>query len=183
MRLRPDVVDALAEIRADDARPILLALLERERYQSMRPREARALATLGAREELVPALRRFAGVPDPMIDALPLMVELELLDARRGGQRQPKGPVLDATVKVPARTPLRLLVIADRVEAVRADAHTVVVGDVGGAVRVGDVPPTDGETTRITVTGEGVSAVWLVPASSEIPPPPPGRWDGGSPRD
>ena len=179
VRLRPHVVDALAALRDEDARPELLALFERERYQTLRAREARALAALGARDELVPGLRRFAGVPEPLAESIGLMIELGLLEPRRGGARQGRARGLDATVAATRDVPLRLLVRADAVAAASVGGAEVLLEHLSGGVLVGDVVPQRADRVRIAVSGEGITGAWLVPIARELPPPPPEIWDAG----
>ncbi|MDB4943317.1 MAG: Choline-sulfatase, partial [Labilithrix sp.] len=113
VRLRPHVVEALGAIADPRGETALLATFTSERYVDVRPKEARALLRLGARESLLAPLRRFAGVPDPMIEATALAREAGLLDPRNGGWSAPGGATATADVVVTASGagPARLLVV------------------------------------------------------------------------
>jgi HEAT repeat protein len=113
VRLRPWIAQALGAIGDPAARAPLLARLEREHYVTARSAEAAALVALGAHGELRPALARYAGLPEPMVDALPLAAKAAFLSPRTGGWIS-ADPVAtaDATIDVPSTsTPLRLLVL------------------------------------------------------------------------
>src|SRR5208283_3805279 len=60
--IRPRLADTLGRIGDPRARPPLLALFEKERYETARPFEARALLALGAGKELLAPLALFAGL-------------------------------------------------------------------------------------------------------------------------
>lgn len=97
--VRPRLAETLGQIGDARARGPLLSLFARERYETARPFEARALLALGVREELLPPLALFAGLADPMTEAFTLAVESKLLDEPRGG-RVWDPPVVDADVVV-----------------------------------------------------------------------------------
>jgi arylsulfatase A-like enzyme len=154
VRLRPYIVDALGAIGDPRAKQPLLEAFTEERYVHIRPLEARALVALGAREELRAPLARFAGVPEPMTEALAIARDAKLLDPKHGGA------VLDAerdvTLTVPSNVPLRVL-------AERAGKVTVT--------------PHEPSAAGTLVVRAGPGAVWVVPRAEEIPPPPPEKWD------
>jgi arylsulfatase A-like enzyme len=110
--LRPFIADALGAMGDPRARAPLLALLTQERYETARSHEAEALIVLGARRELREPLARFAGLPDPMVDAVRIARDAKLLEPIFGGVAFPS-PRQDvaAQVTVPSG-PLRLLVLS-----------------------------------------------------------------------
>ncbi len=84
VRLRPHIARALAVIGEDVARVPLVRALKKERYQTSRVALAEALVDLGAGVEMVPALVRFMGVPDPLPGALGIAERAGILE-RVGG--------------------------------------------------------------------------------------------------
>lgn len=70
--LRAEVAETLAAIGDKSSRWALALALERESDPRLRPRIAAALAQLGAKQGLVPALRRFLGTPTPLSNGLEL---------------------------------------------------------------------------------------------------------------
>jgi len=80
VRLRVQIAEALAKIGDKDARPWLVRALGHERYHPARVALLRALASLGAREELVVPLRHFLAVPDALAGGLELAESAGVLD-------------------------------------------------------------------------------------------------------
>jgi|GEM_PF-269174 len=95
VRLRPWIVDALATIGDPHALTPLIDAFCTERYVDARAVEARAIASLWPkanpsprdRDRMARALVRFAGVPEPMPEAITTAAELGLLTPSRGGWR------------------------------------------------------------------------------------------------
>src|SRR5262249_30892873 len=123
----PTIADALGAVRDDSARAPLLELFAHERYETALPHEARALVALGAGPDLLPLLARFAGRPEPMVDAIAIAREARLLAPDRGGIEVERatgdldvrlaapGPSADAgggAPDAPAAAGLRLLVLS-----------------------------------------------------------------------
>jgi arylsulfatase A-like enzyme len=170
VRLRPQIADALGAIGDPAARAPLLAKLVREPYLATRGHEARALLLLGARAELREPLTRFAGMPEPMFDAIRV--------AHAAG-------LLDGSSKPPSRTrPLRLLVLTEKPGE---DVRGAVAGrDIGAGIADGDVVVFElasfGEAREAPIelsasgTKSGVLAFWLVTREPELPPPAPEAW-------
>lgn len=186
VRLRPFVVDALAEI--GDARAVapLLATFTVERYVDVRPKEARALQRLGAREVLLGPLRRFSGVPDPMTEAVEVARDVGLLVPAQGGWRAASGTDghADVEVTVPGAGPARLLVLGlgpgGGAPAARVDGAAAPLTQHGAVwtAELGSVGP----KARIEASStSGVAAFWVVRRADDIPPPAPREWqaDGG----
>jgi arylsulfatase A-like enzyme len=176
VRLRPYVVEALGAIGDPRAKVPMLALFAEERYVDIRPKEARALVALGAKPgELRPLLARFAGVPEPMPEALAIARDAELLRPDHGGLafEEPRETVR-ATVRVPGRGPARLLVLGETKGAISGSVARVRVevddDDVLSFVDVGDPGPT--VPIAITHAG-GVRALWIVRRAEDVPPPAP----------
>jgi arylsulfatase A-like enzyme len=184
---RPRLAATLGDIGDPRARPPLLALFATERYETARPFEARALLALGAGKDLLAPLAVFAGLVDPMTDAITLAHEGKLLDAKHGGVdfAEPKADV-EARVSVPgASGPRRLWVLA-------AGEGGVLTGDVDG-VPLKSVTTTGAVHAVEFVGGDdvalrlhedtGLVAVWVVPALHDVPaalrPPVPDAGDGG----
>ncbi|MBX3208789.1 MAG: sulfatase-like hydrolase/transferase [Labilithrix sp.] len=195
VRLRPYVIEALADIGDARAKDPLLEVFAEERYVHLRALEAQTLFKLGAREKLIPALTRFAGTPEPLAEAIVVAREAKLLTADRGGWVAPTPPTAGAEVALRLRVtrpgPSRLLVLAAE-NAARGDLHgtigdepaeaftTATVGRVF-VVEVGDL---EGRELRVSLSSQvGIAALWLVPRADEIPPPPPRAWDAGASSD
>jgi arylsulfatase A-like enzyme len=188
VRLRSYVAEALGEIGDPRAIAPLLATFTAERYVDARPKEARALVRLGARDGLLAPLRRFAGVPEPLFEAVELARDAGLLVPAQGGFKPPGavGPQVDVEVTVPGTGPARLLVVGlgeGEVDA-RVDGAAVRLVQRGqhGAVWTAELASV-GARARVEAKGaSGVSALWIVRRAEEIPPPPPREWqarDGG----
>lgn len=186
VRLRPFVVDALSAIGDRRALPALVDAFANERYVHMRVPEAKALVRLGAREELRTPLARFAGLPDPMIEALGIAEEAGFLAPRTGGWASP-APVKRAAakIKIEGEGAARLLV---RIEGDTAPALTI--GDAAtpvdaarlgnGDTWVAEIPDLPAGRILVTATHDrGIRGMWLVRRATEIPPPPPRAWDAG----
>ena len=184
VRLRPYVVVALGERGDARAQPALLTTFAGERYVDVRPKEARALARLGMREPLLAPLRRFAGVPEPMLEALSVARDAGLLTPAQGGWRAPvTAPShVEVEVQLAGLGPARLLVLGLGEGAVTAKVDGAAVS----LVQHGDVwtaeLPAPGIRVRVEVSSSlGVSALWAVRRAEEVPPPPPREWkpEGG----
>jgi hypothetical protein len=190
VRLRPYVVETLAAIGDPRARPPLLRVFTQERYVHLRAPEARTLAKLGVRDKLAPPLTRFAGMPEPMPEAIVIARDARILVPSRGGWSAPAAATpkqVSAKLRIPEAGPARLLVLgagSDKNDApltgtvdgvairpAAPDANNVFVAEIEG-VSAGDLP------VRLSLAS-GIAAVWLVPRAAEIPPPPPVVWDAG----
>ncbi len=199
LRLRPAIVEALGSIGDPAARPPLLAALEREPYVTVRPVEARALLTLGARGELRPALERYAGLPEPMEDVLGLAGRAGLLTPRGSGWSSAEPvPRVSVMLDVPraaraTSAPRRLLVRSQGQGAplVTVDGKAIAASpialtpsraeaDAAGETvvdRVYDLGARDTRRLDVTVAAPetegapaGVLALWVVPISTLDPP-------------
>jgi len=190
VRLRPYLVEAFAEINDYRAKDPLLRVFTEERYVNLRPIEARTLAKLGARrDELLPPLARFAGLPDPMVEAVFIARDAKLLVPDRGARdwtlvTNPKAPIsADAKIKFQKGGAARLLVVTHDSPSVGVTAAvngvalgegvlaapSLTIFEVPGELRPGDV--------QLSVKSpSGVRVAWLVARSAEIPPPPPEAW-------
>lgn len=193
VELRPYVVTALADIGDARAKAALVKQLTEERYVHLRPLEARALLKLGGRHELFAPLARFAGVPEPMQDALAIAREGRLVTYDRGGKDYQLAPPRPATkgddtlkLELPFAKPPgmgRLLLALD-------PGRTTVTGTVNGAplpegtllgesLYVIELGELKSPHTQLVFNGRaGIQAAWLVPRSPEIPPPAPRAWKG-----
>lgn len=185
VRLRPHLVKALEEIGDARAKEPLLRAFAQERYLHLRPLEARALLALGARSDLRAPLMRFAGTPEPMIEAIAVARDAKLLTPDHGGKVFEDRPTSGSmTVRVSKGGPARLLVLAAAGGAplfasldgallpeASAYADNLYVIDAGERRA--------GEATVTVSTEGGVLAAWLVPKEPEIPPPAPHVWDAG----
>src|SRR5690606_5488114 len=80
VRLRPLIAQALAEIGDESALNSLVAEFRREPYQTNRAILADALLKLGATNELVVPLRRWLGVPDPLVGGVRVALEAGVLE-------------------------------------------------------------------------------------------------------
>ena len=187
VRLRPYIAEALGAIGDPRAAKPLLAAFTNERYVDVRPREARALAALGMREELLAPLRRFAGVPDPMVEAAVLARDAGLLEGKNGGWKvtgTPSSSHVNAEVTLAGEGgPARLLVVplGDEPPTGQVDGAAVHLEKRGGVVWVAELPSA-ASAPRVEL--EDAAAFWVVRRAEEIPPPPPQAWipdthDGG----
>jgi len=172
--IRPRVADALGRIGDARARGPLLSFFERERYETARPFEARALLALGARGELLRPLTVFAGLADPMVEAASIAAEGRLLDSPHGGATfEPARSDIDTRISARGPSgPRRLWVVAAAEGAelsgyVGSEAiagvtttgtvHRVEVASGGGAVELRLHEP------------RGIRAVWVVPRQTVSP--------------
>jgi hypothetical protein len=174
--LRPFIADALGAIGDTRARGPLLDLFTSERYETARSHEAEALVALGARRELREPLARFAGLADPMVDAVRIARKAKLLEPSVGGVAfASSAPDLIARVAVPSG-PLRLLVLS-------AGTGGELSGSVGDkplppevdasvpTVHVRDLDGVGAGSTEIRLhEPTGILAAWLVPRISSTGP-------------
>ena len=148
-----------------------------------RPHEARALAALGAKGELLEALARFAGLPEPMTDAIAIARDAGLLTPRAGGasRRQAAAASLEVTLTLaPSARPLRLLVLAGgaggALSGTLAGAPLPVSRD-DGALHVVELGRVEASSVALAVSDpNGVLGAWIVARADEIAPPPPAPW-------
>jgi len=172
--LRPTLAETLGAIGDARARAPLLALFERERYETARPYEAKAILALGGGHDLAAPLTLFAGLTDPMADAILIARDAQLLDPRHGGLTvEPPATDVDARVAVPAGVPLRLWVLAGAPEGELSGS--VGGSRVDGGVRVGavhafDLPAATSGSLAFTLhESKGIRAVWVVPRQTLLP--------------
>ncbi len=184
VRLRPYIVEALATTGDPKAGALILATFAAERYVDIRPKEARALLQLGVRGELLAPLRRFAGVPDPLLEAVAIARDAGLLEAAQGGWKHgaatlPSSSHVDAEVTVAGTGPARLLAIGlgEGPPRGQVDGRPVTL-----------VPHGDVWTVELAAVGaqahvelDDVAAFWIVRRAPELPPPAPREWhpEGG----
>lgn len=190
VRLRPHLVEALGELGDGRAKEPLLRAFASERYLHLRPLEAKALVKLGARSELLAPLARFAGTPEPMAEAIRFARDAKLLTPNHGGTEwsgDARGE--RARVRFAEAGAARLLVMADATAS-----GAVLTGSIARSplpervayandvyiVEVGVIPAGDIEVDVRLSTHAAVKALWLVPLTNEIPPPPPRAWDAGA---
>ncbi len=171
--LRPWIADALGAIGDGRARTPLLEAFAEERYVTARPREARALVSLGVRAELLAPLARFAGVPEPMEEALAIARDAHLLRPSSGGIAfDSPVPELRATLRAPAG-PLRLLALA-------ASPGGALAGTVAGrplereaavgSLHYVDLPDALPREVALQLTEpSGLLAAWIVARAAELP--------------
>lgn len=213
LRVRPYAAEALGAIGDSSARTPLLAAFAVERYSTAREKLAEALLAVGAKDELYPTLARFAGMPEPLINALSVAERAGLLVPKRGGLVGPRvagdagdagdaGNARDAGLSQrPQHLEGSVRVAPGRVRAlvgVTVGAGSVVTaptvtlagqrvtltawGAVDGvALFVADHLMTTSELAVTVEHAQGVRAVWVVPATEELPPPPREPWDAGAP--
>ena len=179
VRLRPYVAETLGQIGDPRAAAPLLATFTNERYVDIRPKEARALFSLGMREPMAAPLRRFAGVPDPLLESVELLRDAGLLDAARGGWKiagkaLPSSSHVDAEVSVSGAGPARLLAIAlgDGPVSGQVDGAALALTKHGN-VWTAELPAAG---PRVRVELEDAAAFVVVRRAEEIPPPPPQQW-------
>ncbi len=170
--LRPHIAEVLGQLGDVRARAPLEALFAHERYETARPAEASALEALGGAKEMLPSLTLYAGLPDPMIEAVEIAHRAGLLDAAHGGASiAPPRPDVDEEVASP-RGDLRVWVLAvdpkDKVTVTVDGAPPVVARGMGTAFFAG-VTRNDGTPPRAHVKAHadhGIRAVWLVSTST-----------------
>jgi arylsulfatase A-like enzyme len=184
VRLRPYIVDALADIDDSRAKEALLRVFSTEKYVNVRPREARALVRLGAREELRAPLERFAGAPVPMLEAIMFARDAGLLDPDHGGYVGRANATQPTSVSVRLRLPAaaaqaRLLVLVGNGDAGDAGAGDLAVSVDAEAMTA---QPKDG-IWIVELEGKkrpfvdvhldhhlGILAAWMVPRVLESAP-------------
>ncbi|MEO7109371.1 MAG: sulfatase-like hydrolase/transferase [Polyangiaceae bacterium] len=168
VRMRPFIADALGGIGDPKARAPLLDRLKVERYVTMRPHEARAIASLGGSADLPEPLGHFAGGDDPMMSAIQILADAKQLFAAHGGYENatPQKSV-SVTLASPRKTPLRLFVVT-------AAANDPITGSAGkiallspphvdGVVVAFDLPPSDSALVTVEIaSASGITALWLV---------------------
>lgn len=194
VRLRPYVLETLARIGDFRAKEPLLRIFAEERYVHLRALEARTLVKLGAREKLIPPLARFAGTPEPLLDAVAIARDVKQLTPENGGwvAREGKGherppESISVTVRLPKPGPTRILVLgAEGAGPLSGSIDGVAIDDADA--NPGNVFILEGEAASRQVQLElaapgGITALWAVPRAAEIPPPPPQAWDGGASSD
>jgi HEAT repeat protein len=184
LRLRPYVADALGAIGDGRARAPLAAALAGERYVPTRPHLARALVALGGREELRAPLARFAGLPEPMLEALPLARDAKLLESAHGGWAG-EGKTVKIALTAPRGDALRLLVLTEPGASLRGTAGQTPLATPAGSDEKGEFSTKWFElgaraaTSPLEVSLEAssnVRAIWLVARQDELEPPPPEPW-------
>jgi arylsulfatase A-like enzyme len=194
VRARPYVADTLGAIGDPSARAPLLDAFDHEPYVTTRPHEARALFALGARRELFAPLARFAGSPEPMLDAVTLARDAGLLIAKAGGWSSP-APVPDmrATLALPPASAHRLLVLCAAAGPLEATADGAPLSGAdpvlpsgsgavpvlprggeadpvlgAGAVHVLELGNRDGPELRLELRSPaGLLAAWIVARTSD----------------
>jgi arylsulfatase A-like enzyme len=166
VRLRTYVAETLGALGDPRALAPLLATFTNERYVDARPKEARALVRLGARDALLPPLRRFAGVPDVMVDAIELARDAGVLVPANGGWRAPAAPGTAAQwhVEVELRAPPGGASAGDAGVGTAGALRLLVLG-VGGEEAGPVTARVDGEPVRLVAQqGQGPGprgAVWV----------------------
>lgn len=195
VRIRPHLVAALAEIGDARAKEPLLRTFAAERYVHLRSLEARTLVKLGAKNELLAPLARFAGTPEPLTDAILIARDAHVLIADKGGREwstvtNPKAPLsADARVKFLNGGRARLIVLTEPPEH-GGEGPTVTVSLLGTVLPQAPPMPDQPAVTILDVPFElkpgdvqlnvksrlGTRAIWLVARAPDIPPPPPEAW-------
>jgi hypothetical protein len=164
VRLRGHAAMALGQIGDPSAIAPLLSAFREERYASARRHEAEALVLLGAGEAMYPALRVWAGTPEPLAEAVGLAASQRLLRPSRGGllltSDRPGASLL--TVE---RGPLRVWVVPapEATPVLRLDGREVALAPSGGAYEAAWPSASD----KVRVEASGVRAVWFVPRVAE----------------
>jgi len=178
--LRPRLAETLGEIGDARARAPLLALFGHERYETARPFEASALVALGAGRDLLPSLTLFAGLADPMTDAVSIAFGAKLIDSRAAGVSF-ESPVVDvdfAPSVGAGRRALRVWVLsAAEGGAVSVNVDGVPAQSVSGRALAHaadvDLGPDERNvpTVRVQAHGDkGIRAIWVVPRVTDLPP-------------
>lgn len=190
VRLRPHVVDALAAIGDPAAKRPIFEFFEDEPYANVRPKEARALAILGAKEELLPGLVRYASAADPMVEAIAIARDAGLLRPNRGGIAWDGAPKeAKAVVTLEAKGPYRLFVLtADDTGVAEAALGTETakpLGRIGPRTFQLDVANAEkGPITLSVAQQSGLLAAWMVPRAAAFDAPAhPGLESPGSVRE
>jgi len=175
--LRPFLADALGAIGEAKARAPLLEQFGRERYETARSHEAKALLALGARSALRGPLAHFAGLPDPMLDAVEIAREAKLLVPSSGGvSLESAVPDLVAFVRV-SSGPVRLLVLAAKeggeLSGSLGEQLLPAENDSGASaavhVRDFDVAASGSLEMRLHEP-QGILAAWVVPRANSPGP-------------
>jgi HEAT repeat protein len=187
VRLRSYVVDALADVGDPRAVPALVATFTNERYVDVRPKEARALVKLGARDALLPPLRRFAGTPLPMPEAFEIARDAGLLVPAQGGWKATGAAApqrdVDVQLHLDGSGPARLFVMGLGDGAVTADVDDRGVdgssrhGALWTAELMSNGHASVGPRVHVRASSPtGIAAIWLVRRAEDVPPPAPREW-------
>jgi hypothetical protein len=185
VRLRPEVIAALASTGTRRAGSINAEAFASERYLPARSAAARALFALREPSALATS-RRFVGMETPYPDALDIWIEAGVLgrvgrmarDARREGAWECDDtgcvPGSDATLSLPGMRGTRAVWLATGEGTLRLDDASF---EVAGRQQVSIAHE---GVARWRVGGDvRVVAVVLVEAQHEIPPPAPEPWEEG----
>lgn len=189
VRLRPEAIRALGAVGGPLAADAIAAAFARERYLGARGEHAAALFALGDRRAAT-LTRRFLGMDRPVPGGVRLLLDAGQLERGGGGldvRRAGRGGTwrCDAAGCVPGEGATLLLPTAGPTGPTRV----VVLATGRGALTVGgEHAEVDGDTqislplessrgARLAVSGDAaVVAVAIVPATEELPPPPPEPW-------
>lgn len=179
VRLRGYVATAIGAIGDPKGRDPLLTAFSEERYEHLRPLEARALVKLGAKDDLRAPLARFLGMPAPLFEAVPIAHELGILNAKNGGWSAPKTasqPHVEIDLVVEGTGAARLVALAGKEPpSGTVDGAPIAFerrGDVWFA-ELGERPPAPWIAKVVLDGKEGLEAAWIVRRTPEIPPPAP----------
>ncbi len=183
VRLRPYVVEALGAIGDARAKDALVEAFAHERYLNVRGVEAKALLALGAKDELRAPLARFAGVPEPMPDALAIADAAGLLVAKNGGwSSATPAPEVNVELRTEGGRSRLLVRTAGPGTLSAAIDGRPLTASPSGDLWIAEIEDVRAPRARLSLAhATGIRAVWLVPRASEIPPPPPAAWDAGAP--
>jgi arylsulfatase A-like enzyme len=168
-----EVIGRVAHVGDARARARLLSVFAGERHETARVFEARALVALGASVELLPPLARFAGLSDPMAEAVDVALAAKILAPASGGQAfEPAVTDADVEVTAPAGVPLRLWVESGGAElSVKVDGETQTGAAVGSSgVWSFDVLARSVARLRVQAhDARGVRAAWVVARVVDAP--------------
>jgi hypothetical protein len=172
--MRPRIAEALGVIGDPRAKAPLLASLARETYEPARAPEARALVALGAAREALGPLTLFAGLPDPMTDAVVIALDAGVLDARSSAATMsPPTPVVDVRIATPeGASSARLWALASSDGgALQGSVDDAPLGPVttAGPVHRVELRTAGKHDVRVQVReSTGLRALWIVPSRAEL---------------
>jgi hypothetical protein len=124
-------------------------------------------------------LARFAGVPEPLREAVAIASDAGLLEPKHGGVALAAAAPVDADVTVEPGRPLRLLVLTDAALEGSFAGRPIPRTEPSDGVAIVEIAPVLASTAKLALRG-AVRAAWVVARSDEIEPPPPEPWDGGA---
>ncbi|WP_156865097.1 sulfatase-like hydrolase/transferase [Pajaroellobacter abortibovis] len=176
VRWRPFIAEALGEIKDQQAAQPLLEIFSKEEYTRARLSEAKALIQLGMSKKMFPPLASFAGLDDPMLEAILFAREAHLLTEDKGGwsysgPSSQKKKLLQTRLRVDSSLPYhRLFVLLGDPQATLQVSlnHSFLNMEQHGTVwfaNVNQLPSVLSIQVEV-ISSSSIEALWIVPRHS-----------------